>query len=86
VTPAEALRDVQGYARANRIEFSAHALLRMRQRRVTFADVQNALVNGAGCQWQADRQTWKVVGPDVDGDRLAVSVSIDDRVLVVTVF
>lgn len=56
----------------------------MRQRNVTFRDVRLALTSARACE--ASGATWKVTGPDVDGEDLTVVVAIEAGVIVVTVF
>ena len=80
-----ALADVRGYAAAGRISLTTHARARMVQRNVKPGDVRSALVSAVACKGQADR-TWKVAGPDMDGDHLDLVAVLDDGILVVTVF
>ena len=80
-----ALRDIRGYASANRIEYAPHALLRMRQRNVRGVDVETALKAARICFAQPNGR-YKVTGPDFDGDDLDLVVIIEDGVLVVTLF
>jgi hypothetical protein len=42
-------------------------------------------VSARGCKDQRDG-TWKVTGPDLDGDALDLVLVIEDGLLVVTVF
>jgi hypothetical protein len=80
-----AIRDIRGYASANRIEYAPHALLRMRQRNIGRVDVQTALTAARICVAQPNGR-YKVTGPDFDGDDLDLVVIIKDGVLVVTLF
>lgn len=84
MSPAEALAAVRRHATSGRIVISQHALVRMRQRNVSFRDVRRALSAAHTCQPEADK--WKVTGPDTDGDGLTCVVMIEDDVLVITVF
>jgi hypothetical protein len=84
-TPAQALRDIRGYAAAGRIEYTAHALEEMAEAQATFADVRWALTHATRAVLQANGR-WKVRGPDRVGDDLALVVVLDEGVLVVTVF
>lgn len=80
------LADVRGYARAGRIRYTWHARNEsMPKRRVTYGDVENALINATSCLPDED-ETWKVIGPDVDGDDLKLIVVVEEGVLVVTVW
>jgi hypothetical protein len=45
VTPAEALRDIRGYAAAGRVELTKHARERMAQRGMRMRDVMHALTH-----------------------------------------
>ena len=87
VTPDElaALENVRGYAAAGRVRVSSHARARMKQRNVRREDLRSALVYAAACSAQVEG-TWKVAGPDADGDDLTVVVAIEEGLLVVTVF
>lgn len=85
MTPAEALRDVRGYASAGRVRFSAHARVRMAKRSALVVDVIHALVHATGCK-AAERDRWRVTGEDLDGEELIAIVVLDDGILVVTMF
>ena len=84
MTAAEALDAVRRYALAGRFVISHHAYTRMRQRNVLVRDVRSALMGATSCQ--ADREKWRITGPDHDGDLLTCVVVLEDGVLVVTVF
>lgn len=86
MTPAEALRDVRGYAAAGRVRFSGHAYERMDQRGATERDVIKACASATTCRHAAEPGRWKVTGPDLDGDDLTVVVVFDGLVMVVTIF
>ena len=79
------LVDIRGYAASGRISLTTHARTRMVQRNVKPGDVRSALVSAVACKTQLDR-TFKVVGPDMDGDALSLVVAIEDGILVVTLF
>lgn len=81
----EAIANICGYAAAGRISVTTHARTRMNQRNVRPGDVRSALVSAEACKAQP-QGTWKVVGPDMDGDSLTLVVAIEEGVLVVTVF
>ena len=85
VSPAEALRDVKGLAKAGRVEVSKHARQRMGERGLDDEDVFAALMGASACEAEPlDR--WKVFGHDLDGEELKVVVVIELGVVVVTVF
>ena len=81
----EALQLIRGYVAAGRYVIVGHALQRMRERRVSEGDVVSALKAGRSCRPEP-HERWKVVGPDLDGEDLAVVVVLEDGVVVVTVF
>jgi hypothetical protein len=80
-----ALATISGYAAANRVFFSGHALQRMGERNVRRGDVISALVNGQSANSQTNN-CYRVTGPDLDGDALDVVVAIESGVVVVTVY
>ena len=84
MTPGEVLRDVRGYAQANRIVLTVHARQRMRERRATFADVQHALSAAERCEPAEEPERWRVTSADLDGDALTLVVAVEDGVVVVT--
>ncbi len=85
MTPDEALRDVRGYAAANRIRIEAHARQRMRERGVRYADLTHALSTATACALQPNGR-WRVMGADPDGDALTAVVVLEAGVVVITLF
>lgn len=85
MTPAEALRDIRGYALAGRIEVVPHASRRMRERGVIFDDLRHALTTATACKAEP-KDRWKVDSTDAEGDALSVVVTLEDGVVVVTLF
>ena len=89
MTPNEALRDIEGYAGANRIQYSGHARDQMRNRGAQRADVHHALSNASSCKLSDDStptvQRWIAEGTDLDGEVLRPVVIIKGGLLVVTV-
>lgn len=82
----EALLDIKGFARANRVFVgNRHAKQRMHQRRVQIGDIISALCGATECEQCPDGR-WKVSGPDLDGDDLTLVVVVEDGVVVVTVY
>ena len=82
-----ALRDIQGYARANRVEFGPHAKKRMRERGAYEGDVVEALAKARRCTKNKEcSDRWDVTGEDLDGDSLTAVVVIEDGIAVVTIF
>lgn len=84
-SPEEALKDIKGYAGAGRVAYTRHGYDRLEERNVTEDDVLCALKKAADCTEQED-ETWRVNGPDMEGDELTVIVVIESGLLVVTVF
>lgn len=84
------LAEIRGYAGANRVDITFHALRRLRQRGGGPADAICALTNATVCAGQRADATragdWKVTGPDTDGDELTCAVVLKDGVVVLTVF
>lgn len=77
---------VRSLASANRWEVDQyHGQPRMRQRGVSFADVEHALLNATQCRVQ-DNGRWKLVSCDLDDDELTLIALVDDGVLVITLF
>ncbi len=56
MTPAEALADIRGLARAGRVSYVRHAIERMDERGVTRNDVEHALMNAVRCAWQPRKE------------------------------
>jgi hypothetical protein len=81
-----ALELVRTYAVAGRIVVTQHARERMHQRNVKYVDLCCALTSVHRCVAGAGADTWKVTGPDKDGDSLDVVVALEGGVIVVTVF
>ena len=86
MTPADALRDIRGYARAGRVRFSGHARDRMNERGATEQDVITACAYATKCSRGDRPRRWRVEGPDLDGDALSVVAVIEGGVVVITVF
>lgn len=88
VNDAAALAEIKRLARLpGRLRFTAHARIRMGERNVTVGDVRRALVTATEARCQPDRGTFRVSGGvDTDDQELAVAVSLEDDVVVVTVF
>lgn len=86
MSPAEALRQIRGYAKANRIVVLTHAWQRMKERGVSYGDMMHGLTNAQSARWQVDHQSWKVSTEDLTGDDLTIAVKLQGGVVVVTVF
>jgi hypothetical protein len=85
MTAAEALQDIRGHALAGRIEVVPHAGRRMRERGVGFGDLRHALTTATACKSEPEER-WKVDSTDLEGDALTVVVTLEDGVVVVTLF
>ncbi len=88
VTPAEAeaLRDIKGYASANRFHVHPHAMRRARERGASRADIHAALTSATTCAVGQAPGRWEVVGADLDGDPLKLAVVFEGGLLVITLF
>jgi hypothetical protein len=85
VTPDEALRDIRGYAAANRLRYTSHALTRLGERGATRGDVKHALVTATACAVEDGK--WRISGgTDLEAEPLTVVVVLEDGVVVVTLF
>lgn len=89
MTPHDALRDIKGYAGANRIQYSSHARDQMRARGAQREDVHRALATATSCTLSDDStaevERWIASGKDLDGEVLRPVVIIRDGLIVVTV-
>jgi hypothetical protein len=65
---------------------TVHAAGRMRQRSVTKADIQACGRNAICCLYQAQDETWRIEGKDLDGETLTVICGIERDVVIVTIF
>jgi hypothetical protein len=79
------LEEIQGYARAGRVRFTAHAYSQMRARHVRHDDAFHALENACSCIAQ-ENDRWRVEGPDLEGDALTLIAVVEGGVLVITVY
>jgi hypothetical protein len=85
MTPAEALRFIQGAARVGRLTFSRHR--QEDEHHVNIADQYSAVMSATSAQWDAERETWELVGTAGDGEIITVIVAIDgNRAHTVTAF
>lgn len=84
MTSDEALRDIRGYASANRITFSRHGGDRGQERSAHYRDVRHALTHAFECFAQKNG-CWRAHGNDLDGDLLRIVLAIEDGVIIVTV-
>lgn len=87
MTTAQALETIRGLAAANPIRLVPHATLRANQRGASFAHIQCALTRATECKENAARpDSWKVSGPDLDGDETTCVCVIEDAVVVITLY
>lgn len=80
---AAALRDIRGYAAANRITTAPHARQRMRERGVMYNDLRYALLGAHTCA-RGENRRWEVEGSDEEGVGLRLIVILEDGVVVIT--
>ena len=81
----EALQKIRSAAKAKRVVFVYHATERQELRKISTAEVLHALANATHILDQRDG-TYLVVGPSLSGKSLSVVVTIDDGVIVITVW
>jgi len=100
MSPAEALAAIRQAFANGRYTIGHHAAARMRTRRVSYVDIKRAVELAGRAETYDDPQRskppphtscWRVFGPDLEGDELAVAVDLTQDhlgywVLVVTVF
>lgn len=79
------LKDFAGYAAANRIRLTPHALSRADERGATYRDVRHALMTATACTLQPNGR-WLVASADLSGDALTLVCVPENGVLVVTLF
>lgn len=71
----------------NRFILTFHAMkVRMSQRNVRRADIIECAKTAKKCLYDSKRNTFKVVGLDLDGDELTVVAGIDGDIIVITVY
>ncbi len=85
MTKSKALADIRGYARAGRVEFTHHAVMRARQRGVRVGEIVAALACTHDCRHD-EGEKWRALCRDRDGEVLEAMVVIEDGLLVVTLF
>jgi len=78
--------EIKGYARANRVVFTAHARRSLKGGRAGKGDVLHALICATRCERADAPDRWMVVGVDTADDSLTLIVVIAEGVVVVTVY
>ncbi len=100
MTSAEALAAIRQAFTMGRYYIGQHASARMRQRRVSYADIARAIASSTAVEAYSDPNrpalppgttSWRVIGKDIEGDelRIGVDLTLDHlgySVLVTTVF
>lgn len=81
----EALRDIKGYAAANRIRLSRHVRERMPERGATYEDIRHALMTATACKPETGDKWFVGGGIDLDDEPLNVVVVLEGEVFVVTI-
>jgi len=86
--PEEALRVIQGLAKANRIRLTAHADREAAEAGATRGDIRCALANATNIRRSGPGRAsdWTVAGPDLEGDELQLALIIEDGLLIITVY
>jgi hypothetical protein len=65
---------------------SIHAISRMHERYVLEADIMACGKTAKTIEFQPDKNTWRVIGKDLDGLKLTIICSLKDNILIVTVY
>lgn len=63
-----------------------HAIEQMEHRFVLEDDIKSVGRTARRCLFQPEKDTWRVEGKDLDGERLVVVCALEQNVLIVTVF
>jgi hypothetical protein len=63
-----------------------HAAERSIQRFISKADIQSCGRTAKKIEFQHEKKTWKVIGKDLDKEKITVVCSLKDDLLIVTVF
>jgi hypothetical protein len=71
---------------SGQFKISVHASIRMQERFVLEADIKSCGATARKIEYQADLKTWKVIGKDLDGEKITVICSVKNQLLIVTVF
>ena len=58
----------------------------MKKRGASYEDVRHALSTATGCDVGNEPETWKVTSADLDGDAMTLVVTLDDGVVVITLY
>lgn len=75
------LRISQGH-----FKLTVHAAIRMQERCIFEADIRRCGQSATKIVHQSDKDTWKVVGKDLDDNSLTVICAVREGVIIVTVF
>ena len=86
MTNTEALEEIRRLATQDRVYLTGHARKQCRDRGASRQHVVHALTRAQDCKPGQKPERWEVWGPDLDGDRLDMAVSIQFDVIVITVF
>lgn len=66
--------------------WTSHALAQMEKRKITAADVENALMKGQVILQEQKRDVlWRVRGQDIDGGKIEVVISADEESITIKV-
>jgi hypothetical protein len=71
---------------AGRFRLSLHASERSYERIVTEDDIRHCGRTAKSIRFQELRGTWRVVGRDCDGETLNVICTVDEHLLILTVY
>ena len=71
---------------AGEFRLSFHASLRSGERYLTESDIIYCGRTATKVAFQPDRETWKVIGKDLDDLKLTVICDVRDHIIIVTLF
>ncbi|MFC2075364.1 DUF4258 domain-containing protein [Bdellovibrionota bacterium] len=70
-----------------KFRLTLHAMIRTEERFVTFADIKQCGKTAKKIENQKEKDTWKVVGKDLDNRKLTVICDVENKeVFIVTIF
>jgi hypothetical protein len=84
LTPAAALKDIAGFAAANRFRLTAHAVEEADEANLTYRDIRHGLMTATSAVLQANGR-WLLKTKDLSGEAFKVVCVFEQGVLVVTV-
>jgi hypothetical protein len=80
------VRDIINALQSGEFLLSLHAARRMRQRSITKADIQACGQTAKSYIYQPHKDTYRILGEDIDGESLTVVCAVDRFIVIVTLF